>query len=376
MPDNNVLKGPKSPPWFCKCGGDCPTGNWASRLACKVCGRDAPVHIAKRARENAALAEQRPKPAASGKPPSRGSQKTFKQALVSAPPWKMVEAERLAKEVKELRAKLAEKNAAPDGDDTAEGQTDSAAEFFKKRSKIAANLKFLEETFGAEHSSATSVRAELATLDSSRPPMSQKIAERKKQNLDKKLEKFQAEDAEIDKQVAELHKRKAEIDIQKAEISKELAELPKVKEADCSDDALLAALGLSASGNEEGGVNKADYESKIEAIKEIARQLRPQQPGNNMDVEKPLADAGGGALTTVAPAAAAPKEICAAELDELLVEYNDARVAMFVSGVSSDDTGDENQQKTGARDKFQAVCDRVHGAVRRGIASSRFAPYV
>ena len=49
----------------------------------------------------------------------------------------------------------------------------------------------MEETFGVEHATVVGLWAELARLESSRPPMSQKAAERKAQNLEKKLEKLQ-----------------------------------------------------------------------------------------------------------------------------------------------------------------------------------------
>ena len=74
-----VLPGPKQPHWGCKCG--CAT-NWASRLACRQCGADAPRSISNKAHAAAQAQEQgraqtkpQRKPQQQGARPAAGSPK-------------------------------------------------------------------------------------------------------------------------------------------------------------------------------------------------------------------------------------------------------------------------------------------------------------
>ena len=389
--DPDVLRGPKGPPWFCSCGGDLPTGNWASRTRCKICKRDAPAHIAKRARENAARAEKQPKPTA-GVPHVRGK-KSFKQAFTDAPPWKAAEAERLTKKVKELELKnskleatLAANNGAGQPGDGASAEaaaaTDAtaAAEFHKKKARYTANLKFMEENFGTDNAATVEVRNQLAALELTRPPISHKAAERKAQVLEKRLEKLKAEKQDNALQLEKLQKRQEEVANLEAGLQRELADLAACRciNDEASDEALLAALGLPTVAadevEQEGSEGKADRAEKLQAIRELARQLRPSKPQTEtMDVDKsPAADAtaGGNAATTASrtEAGLAKAEVSPEEFDKLLDEYNQARAAMDSVGALGDDTGDESEQKAAAKERFNAVRGKIH-------ASRRFEPY-
>ena len=59
MPNGVVLSGPKTPHWGCNCG---EASNWASRLNCRQCGRQASGKVVAAAKANAkAPAPSKPK---------------------------------------------------------------------------------------------------------------------------------------------------------------------------------------------------------------------------------------------------------------------------------------------------------------------------
>ena len=76
-----ILPGPRKPVWGCMCGTD---GNWACRLACRTCGRAAPLATRQRALEQAAGATKGTKEG-DGKPAGKRGQQ-LPQGGQAAPP--------------------------------------------------------------------------------------------------------------------------------------------------------------------------------------------------------------------------------------------------------------------------------------------------
>ena len=135
-------------------------------------------------------------------------------------------------------------------------------------------IKSLEETFGKEHVATIALREELQKLEQNKPPLTPKAAERKAQQLSKKLERVKAEVEETKLQTQQLQERQKELDAQAAELQAEIDEVNKHKVANRevvepleSDESLLVALGLPKSVLDQEAV--AAEGGKLAAIKDL-----------------------------------------------------------------------------------------------------------
>ena len=132
---DDVLRGPKLPTWSCSCGQD---GNWASRIICRGCGKNAPKSISEKARAAAKQQQiQQSQPQqAQGKWANGPPQQTGKQAA---------RIRQLEEEVRKLRA---DKEFVPLGnDDTSKADKQ---EVDAELDKLRADIHALEGIAGGE----------------------------------------------------------------------------------------------------------------------------------------------------------------------------------------------------------------------------------
>ena len=164
--DRFVLAGPTTPHWACFCG----TGwNYASRIKCRGCGRDAPQRICNSAREAAKRASTKP---AFDRPRGAGG------AWSKGPPNHQSELDKLRAENAELRR--AGKNEKVEEETTPAEDADEGTDIEELIGAVAK----LEKAVGPSHPLVTAARTELEVArrkrDEARPARYKISALRKK----------------------------------------------------------------------------------------------------------------------------------------------------------------------------------------------------
>ena len=293
-----VLPGPKLPQWSCSCG---TAGNWASRLRCRGCGKEAPARIRIAAEKAARETAKTPKGAQPRQPQG---------AWASGAPG----GERLRKLEERLKTVEAENKALrststlPSCADEVVEEVDTFPLADPDVQKVEAAHGAMVAAFGPDSARARELAAELERLRQARrqaKPMSVQLraVERKVAKGRKALEKFEAEAKAA---AAEVEAAKASLEAASAKVSEaklrlqgdedELQELvrknaaaskPVEKEASSGEAVvfqIVALLSAEFSALSDGQQRLAEVQAAItstlalaQAAKDDAVQAQAQQ---------------------------------------------------------------------------------------------------
>ena len=229
--ENEVLRGPRRPFWSCGCG---EADNFASRIACRSCLRDAPRSILNKARaaHERALATSGARGTAREGRGRRGNEKEKDSDK------KTSALEELRKQIRELKLAVAatesaktSSTTAPEGDDEAMGDCETSLD------DLVASLAALTKSLGPEDPATVLVAARVREARQRRDadkPLAAKV-----RTVVGRRDKAQTQ---LDKATAAEAKARAKLEEAQLEVTRAIDATQQARLALAQDEAVLADL--------------------------------------------------------------------------------------------------------------------------------------
>ena len=219
--NGDVLRGPKTPLWCCGCGED---ANWASRLRCRTCGRDAPARI----RASAQKADKEAKLVPKGSPQPMPQGKWASGAPESGR-FQKLEARLKTLEAENKLLRDASKVSSTDVVELDDDADDLACAVGRNPKLVQEVLDATIKAYGAESTEAKEKAAELESLRETHrlaKPVSVQLraAERRIDRQRKSVEKAKADAIAAGEAVRAAQTASTEADSKLAKLEKQLQE--------------------------------------------------------------------------------------------------------------------------------------------------------